>query len=1020
METKLDSRQGQFPASFPDTFKDFFAMMNEDEDHLDLFSNLLEDKVIPRTNKFNQRRCGGSLRCTNNSSHSAGLGGGGSLNVGRSNSFRVNRPNNSVSTNSNFCKHVRYCCLHQQKQHYSQNFLDYSHGHVCRRAAGECCVDVGDSRNDESSTNNCEGSGGLQNAKNPRRAIMERSFEFDSCDESDTISTTSSTPTIPYSALSRHPLSQQQQQQHQQSHQLPMKKLHPQQQQQQQQQQQSKEHYSHHHQSQHNQSKGYHPKESNTTLPRIGLRGLDNSTCNTLGSGPNINNCNSSVSLPGHNNGGIINNGIASNSISISNNNSHCATAPTGGGGGGSGSGSRPLSNVFMDLNSPTERLSTSNMLSSGSGNPANRAGNIRALKSPILNRRRSSSIVSNLLTADIGGYRNTDETISRNHSTIPHSNTRERISHVKSPVNVKGKISSSMAVESSGGVLTFKQAMSGAVSPQYTATSPLQMMGGGIGGVSGVGNGSNNAMTSVLEATTDGSISPSPSANVIRGDRGDSGGGIFFCGSSATIAQLGCKQKQRLRTSSMPAESRKPRLADTRRAAIHCADLDLEYYRLRSFSITSHGVCNLGDSLRSRRSRSINSVTSTGTSNSGKDRNNSNASRTSGDIILEQDKKDIQGKSQIPAYKIAMLGASGVGKTALTYQFTTSDYICAYDLSLDEDYGQKTVSVLVDGIETDLEIIDHPACEMSTEAFCSTYNIDLFVVVYSVVDRPSFKTAEKVLHYLKESEMLLTRGAILVGNKTDLERHREVTRQNGRKLAKEVACKFIETSSGLDHNVDELLVGVVAQVKLNPKRILNLSEKDRQRLNLQTAIQKHRRMHIQPRKMVRQISMCQQEPDENSSTPANRNKLGPVRKTNKRTLNLESILKMGESEIEDEDEACRLKTNLRNNQDQFKSMTIGKGNSGDNMGPSSCNSSPKSRNSSYESSSLSGGGGCGSGGRKDSCHVEASLLDDCNKKAVSKLTNRTKIFLSSVLKFKKAINVKRRSSSSCSDLFVI
>lgn len=40
-------------------------------------------------------------------------------------------------------------------------------------------------------------------------------------------------------------------------------------------------------------------------------------------------------------------------------------------------------------------------------------------------------------------------------------------------------------------------------------------------------------------------------------------------------------------------------------------------------------------------------------------------------------------GKAQIPVYKIAMLGASGVGKTTLTYQFTTSDYICAYDLSL-------------------------------------------------------------------------------------------------------------------------------------------------------------------------------------------------------------------------------------------------------------------------------------------------------------------------------------------------
>lgn len=63
-------------------------------------------------------------------------------------------------------------------------------------------------------------------------------------------------------------------------------------------------------------------------------------------------------------------------------------------------------------------------------------------------------------------------------------------------------------------------------------------------------------------------------------------------------------------------------------------------------------------------------------------------------------------------------------------------------------------------------------------EAFCTTYYIDLFVIVYSVVDRKTFKVAERILLYLKENEMMLTRGAILVGNKTDLERQREVTTQ--------------------------------------------------------------------------------------------------------------------------------------------------------------------------------------------------------------------------------------------------
>lgn len=35
----------QFPASFPETFKNFFALMSEDEDHDEYLPNLLEDKV---------------------------------------------------------------------------------------------------------------------------------------------------------------------------------------------------------------------------------------------------------------------------------------------------------------------------------------------------------------------------------------------------------------------------------------------------------------------------------------------------------------------------------------------------------------------------------------------------------------------------------------------------------------------------------------------------------------------------------------------------------------------------------------------------------------------------------------------------------------------------------------------------------------------------------------------------------------------------------------------------------------
>ncbi|KAL0117430.1 hypothetical protein PUN28_010339 [Cardiocondyla obscurior] len=262
--------------------------------------------------------------------------------------------------------------------------------------------------------------------------------------------------------------------------------------------------------------------------------------------------------------------------------------------------------------------------------------------------------------------------------------------------------------------------------------------------------------------------------------------------------------------------------LADTRRGGCSAAGTEegelengLEYYRLRSFSITANGIYNLGDSLKTRRSRSINSVTSsTSCSSTREARLLSSASQLSGMEAEEE-----ADSERVATYKVGMLGASEVGKTALTAQFTTSDYICAYDASLDEEYGQKNVSVMLDGHETELEIIDHPASEMSVETFCSTYNPDVYVVVYSVVDRRSLKVAEETLLYLWKSDYMATHGVILVGNKVDLERKREIPTVVGRRLANSCGCKFIETSSGLAHHVDELLVGILAQIKLNPQR---------------------------------------------------------------------------------------------------------------------------------------------------------------------------------------------------------
>ncbi|XP_071151630.1 GTP-binding protein RAD-like [Mytilus edulis] len=97
----------------------------------------------------------------------------------------------------------------------------------------------------------------------------------------------------------------------------------------------------------------------------------------------------------------------------------------------------------------------------------------------------------------------------------------------------------------------------------------------------------------------------------------------------------------------------------------------------------------------------------------------------------------------------------------------------------------------------------------------------DAYVVVFSVHDSDSFSIAEGFLQYLR-NELYSDRPIILVANKIDLVRKRKVTKEQAHKLAKEFECKYIETSPVLNHKVDELLVGLLKQIKLklNPGAI--------------------------------------------------------------------------------------------------------------------------------------------------------------------------------------------------------
>ena len=74
----------------------------------------------------------------------------------------------------------------------------------------------------------------------------------------------------------------------------------------------------------------------------------------------------------------------------------------------------------------------------------------------------------------------------------------------------------------------------------------------------------------------------------------------------------------------------------------------------------------------------------------------------------------------------------------------------------------------------------------LQVENQMSTYNPQGYMVVYAVDDESSVDVAEQILAYLKSEDIIETQAVILVANKIDLVRSREIS-SNGKKQKMEI-----------------------------------------------------------------------------------------------------------------------------------------------------------------------------------------------------------------------------------------
>jgi len=162
-------------------------------------------------------------------------------------------------------------------------------------------------------------------------------------------------------------------------------------------------------------------------------------------------------------------------------------------------------------------------------------------------------------------------------------------------------------------------------------------------------------------------------------------------------------------------------------------------------------------------------------------------------------------------AWRVAVLGDGGVGKTALAVQFTLNKFIEWYDPTIEDTYRTK---LLVDDRMCFVEVIDTAGQE--------EYSIlrdqwaregQAFVLVYSILQRTSFNrltTFKDAMLRAKRFNPIF----VLVGNMTDREDARQVTYQEGRALAREFGCEYMETSAKTAENVQEVFVGIIRRLR--------------------------------------------------------------------------------------------------------------------------------------------------------------------------------------------------------------
>ncbi|XP_053298967.1 ras-related protein Rab-26 [Pleuronectes platessa] len=164
-------------------------------------------------------------------------------------------------------------------------------------------------------------------------------------------------------------------------------------------------------------------------------------------------------------------------------------------------------------------------------------------------------------------------------------------------------------------------------------------------------------------------------------------------------------------------------------------------------------------------------------------------------------------------AFKVMLVGDSGVGKTCLLVRFKDGAFLAGSFIStVGIDFRNKVLNI--DGVKVKLQIWDTAGQERFRSVTHAYYrDANALLLLYDVTNKTSFDNIQAWLteiHEYAQQDVVL----MLLGNKADATHNRVVKREDGERLAKEFGVPFMETSARSGLNVELAFTAVARELK--------------------------------------------------------------------------------------------------------------------------------------------------------------------------------------------------------------